>query len=84
MSTIFERVEETNFLRRLCKVLAVIFAVGILTGCKTLATSFNRIRDMMTKEETPEETHYYGAFFTSPAVKSESPYGRVGVSANAR
>jgi hypothetical protein len=69
---------------RVEKVLAAICAFGILTGCTTLVTSFNRIHDMMTKEETPEETHYYGAFFTSPTVKSEPAYGHVGVSANAR
>jgi hypothetical protein len=78
------RVEETKSVRGLYKVLAVTCAVGILTGCTTLVTSFNRIHDMMTKEETPEETHYYGAFFTSPTVKSESAYRHVGVSANAR
>ena len=83
MSTIFERDEETKSVRGLYKVLAVIFAVGILTGCQTLVTSFNRIHDMMTKEETPEETHYYGAFFTSPTVRRESACGRFGVSANA-
>ena len=80
----FLRVEGTKSVRGLYKVLAATCAVGILTGCTTLVTSFNRIHDMMTKEETPEETHYYGAFFTSPTVKSESAYGRVGVSANAR
>ena len=74
----------TKSLRRLYKVLAVICAVGILTGCRTMTTSLNRIRDVMTKEETPEESHNYGAFFTSPTVKSESAYRHVGVSANAR
>ena len=74
MSTIFEQVEETKSVRRLYKVLAVICAVGILTGCRTMTTSLNRIRDMMTKEETPEESHNYGAFFTSQlSMTSELP-----------
>jgi hypothetical protein len=77
-------VEEMNSLRGLYKVLAAICAVGILTGCTTLVTTFNRIHAAMTKEETPEESHNYGAFFTSPTAKSESAYGHVGVSANAR
>src|SRR5271165_1863757 len=70
--------EPNPSVRGLYKVLAVIFAVGILTGCRTLVTSFNRIHDMMTKEETPEETHYYGAFFTSPTVGRESAFRRFG------
>ena len=74
ISTIFERVEKVKSLRGLYKVLAVTCAAGILTGCTTLVTGFNRIHDMMTKEETPEETHYYGAFFTSPLpMTSELP-----------
>jgi hypothetical protein len=41
------------------------FAAGILTGCTTLVTSLNRIHAAMTKEETPGESHNYGAFFKS-------------------
>jgi hypothetical protein len=43
--------------------LSCLFAAGILTGCTTLATTFNRIHAEMTKEEMPEESRYYGAFF---------------------
>ena len=48
-------------------LLLLPFAAGtILTGCTSLARSFNRIRAEMTKPETDEETNNYGAFFTSP------------------
>jgi hypothetical protein len=74
MSIIFERVEQTKPLRRLYKGLGVICAVGIVTGCTTLATSLNRIHDLMTKPDTPEESHNYGAFFrSSQSLTSELP-----------
>jgi hypothetical protein len=50
-------------------VLFLLFTAGIfLTGCTSLARSFNRIRAEMTKPETDEETHNYGAFFTAPRL----------------
>jgi hypothetical protein len=79
MPTVFDRVGETKPVRELFKIFTIACAVGIFTGCRTLVTSFNRVRDMMTKEETPEETHYYGAFFTSPlSMTSELPCKRYG------
>jgi hypothetical protein len=42
-----------------------LFAAGILTGCTTLARNFDRLRAAMTKPETDEDTHNYGAFFVS-------------------
>jgi hypothetical protein len=43
------------------------FAVGILTGCTTLVTSYNMVRAEITNAQEPkEESHnYYGAFFVS-------------------
>lgn len=43
--------------------------VGILSGCTTLVTSYNRIRaGIMNAGEPKEESqNYYGAFFISPA-----------------
>jgi hypothetical protein len=50
------------------------FVVGILTGCTSLVTSFNRIHASMTKQETPEESHNYGAFFrASRSLNTELP-----------
>lgn len=40
-----------------------LFAMGILTGCTTLARNFDRLRAAMNKPETDEDTHNYGAFF---------------------
>jgi hypothetical protein len=45
------------------------FAVGLLTGCTTLVTSYNRVRaEIMNAQEPKEESqNYYGAFFISAA-----------------
>jgi hypothetical protein len=78
-ATVFDQVAETKPVRGLFKIFTIACAVGIFTGCRTLVTSFNRVHDMMTKEETPEETHHYGAFFTSPlSMTSELPSERCG------
>jgi hypothetical protein len=53
-------------------LLLSLGAAIFLTGCTSLARSFNRIRAEMTKPETDEETNNYGAFFTSrPSMTSE-------------
>jgi len=69
--------------------ISCLFAVGILTGCTSLVTTFERIRAEMIKDETPEESHYYGAFFiwSLPGETCRRPGGnesadrRLGVSA---
>jgi hypothetical protein len=56
------------------RLLLLPFAVGILTGCTSLVTSYNRIRAALTEGEEPEESHYYGAYFTSsPSLAPELP-----------
>jgi hypothetical protein len=48
-------------------VLAMVFAAGIFfTGCTSLARGFNWVHAEMTKPPTDEDTHNYGAFFTTP------------------
>ena len=49
----------------LSRLLLLPFAVGILTGCTSLVTSYNRIYSMMTQDDTPDEVHHYGAYFSS-------------------
>ena len=66
-------------MRALSSCMSCLFAVGILTGCTSLATTFNRIHAAMTKDETPEESHYYGAYFIGPSsteVRSLKAEGR--------
>jgi hypothetical protein len=60
-----------------CSVSCLLFA-GILTGCTTLARNFDRLRAAMTKPETDEDSHYYGAFFISSRLSlSELPSTRI-------
>ena len=56
-------------------VLVLLFAAGIFfTGCTSLVRGFNRVRAEMTKPATDEETHNYGAFFTTPrSLTSDGP-----------
>jgi hypothetical protein len=51
------------------------FAVVILTGCTTLVRSYDRIRAVMTKGDTDEQSiNNYGAFFRSSlSLTSELP-----------
>jgi hypothetical protein len=51
--------------------LVLSFCCGMLTGCTSLVTTFNRIHAAMTNQE-PNEQHNYGAFFSwSLASNSE-------------
>jgi hypothetical protein len=56
-------------------VLVLFFAAGIFsTGCTSLVRGYNRVRAEMTKPPTDEETHNYGAFFTTPrSLTSDGP-----------
>jgi hypothetical protein len=56
-------------------VLVLLFAAGIFfTGCTSLVRGFNRVRAEMTKPATDEETHNYGAFYTTPrSLRSDGP-----------
>jgi hypothetical protein len=51
-----------------CSLLFCCLLSGILTGCKSVATSFHRMHSELTseliKEDADEDTHYYGAWFT--------------------
>lgn len=54
------------------------FAVVILSGCTTLVRSYDRIRAVMTKEDTDEQINNYGAYFSSSlSLTPELPKGMV-------
>jgi hypothetical protein len=44
--------------------------VGILTGCTTLVTTYDRIRASLNEPETDDTIHRYGAWFLSPSNSS--------------
>jgi hypothetical protein len=41
--------------------------VGILTGCTTMVTTYDRIRASLNEPETDETIHRYGAWFLTPS-----------------
>jgi hypothetical protein len=45
------------------------FVAGLLTGCTTLARTYEGIRATMIRDETDEQINNYGAFFEA----SQSP-----------
>jgi hypothetical protein len=44
----------------------LLVSLGFLTGCTMLNRNYNRIRAELTKPETDEDTHNYGAYFEAP------------------
>jgi hypothetical protein len=44
--------------------------VGILTGCTTLVTTYDRIRASLSEPETDDTIHRYGAWFLAPSSSS--------------
>jgi hypothetical protein len=44
--------------------------VGILTGCTTLVTTYDRIRATLNDPETDDTIHRYGAWFLAPSNSS--------------
>lgn len=44
----------------------LLISMGFVTGCTMLSRNFNRIRTEMTKPETDEDTHNYGAYLEAP------------------
>jgi hypothetical protein len=44
----------------------LLVSLGLLTGCTMLSRNYNRIRAELTKPETDEDTHNYGAYFEAP------------------
>ena len=44
----------------------LLVSLGFLTGCTILNRNYNRIRAELTKPETDEDTHHYGAYFEAP------------------
>jgi hypothetical protein len=44
----------------------LLVSLGLLTGCSMLSRNYNRIRAELTKPETDEATHNYGAYFEAP------------------
>ena len=44
--------------------------VGILTGCTTLVTTYDRIRATLSEPETDDTIHRYGAWFLAPSNSS--------------
>jgi hypothetical protein len=44
----------------------LLVSLGLLTGCSMLTRNYNRIRAEMTRPETDEDTHNYGAYFEAP------------------
>jgi hypothetical protein len=62
-----------GILRFIPSFLVLSFCCGVLPGCKSLLTTFNRIHAAVTNQE-PDEQHNYGAFFSwSLASNSERP-----------
>jgi hypothetical protein len=44
--------------------------VGILTGCTTMVTTYDRIRTSLSEPDYDDTIHHYGAWFLAP---SDSP-----------
>jgi hypothetical protein len=48
---------------------------GILSGCTTLVTTYDRIRARLTEPEIDETIHRGGAWFITPAEGCTEPQG---------
>jgi hypothetical protein len=44
----------------------MLLSLGLLTGCTMWTRDFNRIRAELTKPDTDEDTHNYGAYLEAP------------------
>src|ERR1700736_3683974 len=63
----------------LCFWLLCFLLGGLLAGCKSVATSFHRMHNELTsdliKEDSDEDSHYYGAWFISSPPLNSRPRG---------
>jgi hypothetical protein len=50
--------------------LVLLVSLGLLTGCAMWNRNYNRIRAELTKPDTDENTHNYGAYFAAPLSAS--------------
>jgi hypothetical protein len=44
----------------------LLVSLGLLAGCAMWNRNYNRIRAELTKPDTDENTHNYGAYFEAP------------------
>jgi hypothetical protein len=71
LRSVLELSAETEYDEAMSRLTAwihlLLLAAGILTGCTTLATTYQRVRATLTEPETDQTIHHYGAWFFTPS-----------------